>query len=147
MVWGFWAGRRLERLFREFYEAGGEFGAGAGVFVHEEDVGVGPGLPADLLDPGGELFVGVLAAAEAEVAPLGGGDDVGEGAVVAVVDAEGAGVLAEEGEGFVVEPAGVAEFEGDRGRVPERGEELVQPWQIFFEISGELEVEGALVFF
>ena len=107
--------------FCEFEETGGEFGGGARVFVFEEDVGVGPGLVADFLDPGGELAVGVVFAAEAEVAPGGGGDDGGERAVVAVVDAEGAGVFAKEGESFFVEPTGVTEFEGNSRTAPPFG--------------------------
>lgn len=65
------SGRETLRKSEHFEEAGGEFGAGSGVFMFEEDIGFAPALRFEFLDPVAELRCRVIFAAEANVAPVG----------------------------------------------------------------------------
>jgi hypothetical protein len=102
-------------IIREFEQASGEFGTGAGGFVFEIDVTFLPGLRSNPRKPFGKVLLRVFFAAEADVAPVGCGNKLWRGKIVGVGDAESGAVLAEAVEDFIVEPGGVAEIEGDFG--------------------------------
>ena len=130
-------------------EGYGVEGAGGLVLVLEVDVDVAlAGERGEALGEGGEFGGGVTGgAAEAEAGVGGGGVDFGGGEVVALGDADGGVVLAEDGVDLFAEPRLVAELEGDGwcsgGAEGGCGEEGGEALGVGFEVGRELEEEEA----
>ena len=129
-------------LTREVQESLGLNRTGGHFVVLKEDVGIAPVLPFDCLQPSGHLVFIIYAAAEPDVAPIGGAYEVARG-LAGVGPAKGAISGTQSLKHVVLEPRRMAEFKCGGSSVAEEVQEVFEARQVDLKVGRELKEDGS----